>query len=86
MISSYINVEVKDFKALKILTAVLLMLNIIISLACYRQELETISYAKENERLKLEIVSLEGQIEMQSSVISDLEENCKNLYIKLEGR
>lgn len=86
MISSYMNVKVKDFKALKILTAVLLVLNVIISLACYRQELETISYAKENERLKLEIVSLEGQIEMQSSVISELEENCKNLYIKLEGR
>lgn len=67
----------KEIKALKILTAVLLVLNVIISLACYRQELEVISYAKENESLKIEIVNLEGQIEMQQSVIADLEENLR---------
>lgn len=69
------NVKVRDFKALKILTAVLLVLNVIISLACYRQELEVISYAKENESLKMEIVNLEGQIEMQKSAIIELEKS-----------
>lgn len=75
MKSSYMNVKVRDFKALKILTAVLLVLNVIISLACYRQELEVISYAKENESLKMEIVNLEGQIEMQKSAIIELEKS-----------
>lgn len=73
----YIWIKTRDFKVLKILTAVLLVLNIIISLACYRQELEVISYAKENESLKMEIVNLEGQIEMQKSAIADLEENLR---------
>lgn len=65
----------KEIKILKIITAVLLVLNIIISLANYRQELEVISYAKENESLKMEIVNLEGQIEMQKSVITELEKS-----------
>lgn len=77
MKNKYITIKTRDFKVLKLLIAVLLMLNIIISLACSRQELEVISYAKENERLKLKIVSLEGQIEMQQSVIADLEENLR---------
>lgn len=65
----------KEIKILKILIAVLLVLNVIISLACYRQELAVISYAKENESLKMEIVNLEGQIEIQQLVITELEKS-----------
>lgn len=61
----------------KTLIVILFITTLIITFCGYKQELEIISYAKENESLKLKIVNLEGQIEMQKSAIADLEENLR---------
>lgn len=61
----------KEIKILKILIAILLILNITISLMAYRLQLISTRLAKENESLK-------GLVEYQKSAIADLEENLKN--------
>ena len=48
-----------------------LISTVIITLCCYRQDLEIARLAKENESLK-------GLVEYQKSAIADLEENLKN--------
>lgn len=61
----------KEIKILRILIAILLILNITISLMAYRLQLISTRLAKENE-------SLSKCIEYQQSAIADLEENLKN--------
>ena len=61
----------KTIKIQRILIAILLILNIAISLIGYKLQLMATGLAKENESLK-------GKIEMQQSVIADLEENLRN--------
>ena len=48
-----------------------LISTVIITLCCYRQDLEIARLVKENESLK-------GLVEYQKSAIADLEENLKN--------
>lgn len=48
-----------------------LISTVIITLCCYRQDLEIARLAEENESLK-------GLVEYQKSAIADLEENLKN--------
>ena len=43
------------------------------------------SLSAEYEALEREKQALEGLTEMQSSMISDLEANCKDLYIEIEN-
>lgn len=45
----------------------------LITLCCYKQEVEILALIKQKE-------SLEGLVEMQKSAIADFEVNCKNLY------
>lgn len=61
----------KEIKILRVLIAILLILNITISLMAYRLQLISTRLAKENK-------SLSKCIEYQKSAIADLEENLKN--------
>ena len=55
----------------KIIIVLALISTVIITLCCYRQDLEIARLVKENEKLN-------KCIEYQKSVIADLEENLKN--------
>lgn len=61
----------KTINIQRILIAILLAINIIITLACYKLQITAIAIAKENDKLN-------RQVEYQQSVIADLEENLKN--------
>lgn len=68
----------RDFKAQTIITAILVILALII---CFMSWDTAVKY----EALKKDKQALEDITEMQSSMISDLEENCKDLYIEIEN-
>ena len=67
----------RDFKAQTIITAILVILALII---CFKAWDTAVKY----EALKKDKQALEEITEMQRSMISDLEENCKNLYLEIE--
>ena len=68
----------RDFKAQTIITAILVILALII---CFKAWDTAVKY----EALKKDKQALEDITEMQRSMISDLEENCKDLYIEIEN-
>jgi hypothetical protein len=68
----------RDFKAQTIITAILVILALII---CFKAWDTAVKY----EVLKKDKQALEDITEMQRSMISDLEENCKDLYIEIEN-
>lgn len=68
----------RDFKAQTIITAILVILALII---CFKAWDTAVKY----EALKKDKQALEDLTEAQSSMISDLEENCKDLYIEIEN-
>lgn len=68
----------RDFKAQTIITAILVILALII---CFKAWDTAVKY----EALKKDKEALEDIVEMQRSMISDLEENCKDLYIEIEN-
>ena len=68
----------RDFKAQTIITAILIILALII---CFKAWDTAVKY----EALKKDKQALEDITEMQRSMISDLEENCKDLYIEIEN-
>ena len=68
----------KDFKIQTTITVILAILAIIV---CFKSMKLAIDY----EALKKEKEDLERITETQSSMISDLEENCKDLYIEIEN-
>ena len=68
----------RDFKAQTIITAILVILALII---CFMSWDTAVKY----EELKKDKQALEDITEMQRSMISDLEENCKDLYIEIEN-
>lgn len=68
----------RDFKAQTIITAILVILALII---CFMSWDTAVKY----EALKKDKQALEDVTEMQRSMISDLEENCKDLYIEIEN-
>lgn len=65
----------RDFKAQTIITTILIILALII---CFKAWDTAVKY----EALKKDKQALEDITEMQRSMISDLEENCKDLYIE----
>lgn len=67
----------RDFKAQTIIIAILVILAPII---CFMSWDTAVKY----EALKKEKQALEDLTEMQSSMIADLEANCKDLYIEIE--
>lgn len=67
----------RDFKAQTIITAILVILALII---CFMAWDTAVKY----EALKKEKEALEDITEMQRSMISDLEANCKDLYLEIE--
>lgn len=67
----------RDFKAQTIITAILVILSLII---CFKAWDTAVKY----EALKKDKQALEEITEMQRSMISDLEANCKNLYLEIE--
>lgn len=67
----------RDFKAQTIITAILVILALII---CFMSWNTAVKY----EALKKEKQALEDITEMQRSMISDLEENCKDLYKEID--
>ena len=67
----------RDFKAQTIITAILVILALVI---CFK----AMSLAIEYEALKKEKEALEDLTKTQSSMISDLEANCKDLYLEIE--
>lgn len=69
----------RDFKAQTIITAILVILALII---CFMSWDTAVKY----EALKKDKEALEDTVKMQRSMISDLEENCKDLYIEIENR
>lgn len=68
----------RDFKAQTIITAILVILALII---CFKAWDTAVKY----EALKKDKQALEDITGMQRSMISDLEENCKDLYIEIEN-
>ncbi len=66
-------------KFLKILVAVLIAINLFICL-------KSLKLAIDYEALKIKNEDLEKVTEAQSSMISDLEENCRELCIEIENR
>lgn len=68
----------RDFKAQTIITAILVILALII---CFMAWDTAVKY----EALKKDKQALEDITEMQRSMISDLEENCKDLHIEIEN-
>lgn len=68
----------RDFKAQTIITAILVILALII---CFMSWNTAVKY----EALKKDKQALEDITEMQRSMISDLEANCKDLYIEIEN-
>lgn len=68
----------RDFKAQTIITAILIILALII---CFKAWDTAVKY----ETLKKEKQALEDLTEMQRSMISDLEANCKDLFIELDS-
>ena len=67
----------RDFKAQTIITAILIILALII---CFKAWDTAVKY----EVLKKDKQALEDITEMQRSMISDLEANCKDLYLEIE--
>lgn len=67
----------RDFKAQTIITVILVILALII---CFKAWDTAVKY----EVLKKDKQALEDITEMQRSMISDLEANCKDLYIQVE--
>ena len=67
----------RDFKAQTIITVILVILALII---CFKAWDTAVKY----EALKKDKQALEDITEMQSSMISDLEANCKDLYLEIE--
>lgn len=68
----------RDFKAQTIITTILVILALII---CFKAWDTAVKY----EALKKDKQALEDTTEMQRSMIIDLEENCKDLYIEIEN-
>lgn len=68
----------RDFKAQTIITAILVILALIICFCAW-------DTAVKYEALKKDKQALEDITKMQRSMISDLEENCKDLYIEIEN-
>lgn len=68
----------RDFKAQTIITAILVILALII---CFKAWDTAVKY----ETLNKEKQALDDLTKTQSSMISDLEANCKDLYIEIEN-
>ena len=68
----------RDFK---IQTAFMIILVILSLYICFKAMI----LARDYDILKQEKQALEDTVEMQSSMIADLEENCKDLYVQLEN-
>ena len=68
----------KENNIQKILIAILIILALIV---CFKSMKLAIDY----EVLNKEKQALEDLTETQSSMISDLEENCKDLFIEIEN-
>ena len=68
----------RDLKGQRILIAILIILALIV---CFKAMRLAIDY----EALKKEKEALEDLTETQNSMIADLEENCKELYIEIEN-
>ena len=68
----------RDFKAQTIITAILVILALII---CFKAWDTAVKY----EALKKDKQALEDLTETQNSMISNLEENLKDLYIEIEN-
>ena len=66
------------FKLQKILIVILRICGLIM---CF----EGMQLAIEYEELQEEKLILEGELETKESMICDLEENCKDLFMQLEG-
>ena len=65
----------------KIQTVLIVIVSILALIVCFK----LMSLAIDYEALKKEKQSLEDLTETQSSMISDLEANCKDLYIEIEN-
>ena len=76
------NDTLKEIKTeFKIQTILMIIVIILASVICFK----AMSLAIDYEALNKEKQVLEDLTEAQSSMISDLEENCKNLYIEIEN-
>ena len=68
----------RDFKIQTIITVIVSILAIIV---CFKSMI----LARDYDILNQEKQALEDTVEMQSSMIADLEANCKDLYIEIEN-
>ena len=76
------NTTIKEIKiAVHIISAIAIIVAIIGIVVCVKYIKLGIKY----EALNQEKQALEDLTETQSSMISDLEENCKDLYIEIEN-
>ena len=76
------NTTIKEIKiAVHIISAIAIIVAIVGIVVCAKHIRLGIDY----EALNQEKQALEDLTEMQSSMIADLEENCKDLYIEIEN-
>ena len=76
------NTTIKEIKiAVHIISAIAIIVAIIGIVVCAKHIKLGIKY----EALNQEKQALEDLTEMQSSMITDLEDNCKDLYIEIEN-
>ena len=68
-------------RSLHIVIGIAITVSILALIVCFNSMKLAIDY----EALKKEKENLEQVTETQSSMISDLEENCKDLYIEIEN-
>lgn len=81
----YIATSKKTLKEIKrdykVMTVFMIILIILALTVCFK----AMSLSIEHEALKREKEELEDLTEMQSSMISDLEENLRDLYVEIEN-
>lgn len=75
----------KAFIAVVILTATLAIISLVIGFKHIELGIDYEELQAEKENLQVENEELKGLTETQRSMISDLEENCKDLYIEIEN-
>lgn len=71
-----------NFKVLRRVSIGMTIIALIISIACMKLGIENEALMLENEDLKKGIETLSHAVETKDSMIADLEENCKDLFIE----
>ena len=84
-IKEYIKMSKKELKGIKRFFKAIIVLSLLLVIAGIVISFKHIELRIAYEKLQAKKEELEGLTETQSSMIADLEENCKDLYIEIEN-